>query len=679
MSKAQAATGVVAALKFEQSPQANLYGVTFTDGFESGDLVTWSLTLPEDSGTITEIPQISSTPIKGILPEEKIQDLEFITEEGQKEPLLIGLTTMGGLYEIDCSNGNATFKGSIPQEFVTPRMNLVYDSQGRLLIATEAENFQFGFLTGQVERINPPLQFAPGDPNEGQQPQIGGLGALTPDPITGLPRIYAYDGRLFSLAELNPPGGQAFTLGPLFSGSDGNDIMDINGKVGFDIPVPESKIGIITFIDPTGPNASELYRVNLDTGAAERVGRLGGGKPVAAIAFPPAQGASCKFEPNTVSRRPGSGHVGTVIVMVNGVPAAGATVNIKVTDGPNEGITETVVTDANGRAAFTYFSNGELGTDHIMASGSTAGGDTFFCTSLVHWTNDPLPRVECRFLTNNHILPIGGTCTGSVEVLVDGEPVAGATVNIKVTSGPNEGLTQTLTTEAFIQGVNFKYTSNGQPGTDHILATVEVQGQSSSCEAVVHWVVNPGFRCEVESRDARKPLGEKHEVKVTAFSNEVPIPGEPVIVEVIDGPNKGVRLEGVTDDNGQVTIGYQGNGERGTDIIRISAFNEHEVPAVCAATVEWTGAPIISSVRPKAKKLIIEGFNFMEEDIIEIDGQRPKKVIFKNDHKLVVKGFAETFRNCDIEELKEIILRALRERMQSPGNAVIVPGCKSGG
>jgi methionine-rich copper-binding protein CopC len=49
-------------------------------------------------------------------------------------------------------------------------------------------------------------------------------------------------------------------------------------------------------------------------------------------------------------------------------PVAGATVTFQVSSGPNAGRTGTAVTNAQGRASFTYPSNGTTGTDQIGAS-----------------------------------------------------------------------------------------------------------------------------------------------------------------------------------------------------------------------------------------------------------------------------------------------------------------------
>jgi hypothetical protein len=77
----------------------------------------------------------------------------------------------------------------------------------------------------------------------------------------------------------SPDGGQVTPLGPLG--------VDVNGFSGFDI----SSGGTAYAALQTGPGGSQLYRIDLATGAATPVGPIGAGNvPIRGIAVPPADG-----------------------------------------------------------------------------------------------------------------------------------------------------------------------------------------------------------------------------------------------------------------------------------------------------------------------------------------------------------------------------------------------------
>ena len=71
--------------------------------------------------------------------------------------------------------------------------------------------------------------------------------------------------------------------------------------------------------------------------------------------------------PKTATNNVGTNHTVTATVSKEGNPVAGNTVTFKVTSGPNAGKTGTGITDANGRATFTYAGTGGAGTDTIEA------------------------------------------------------------------------------------------------------------------------------------------------------------------------------------------------------------------------------------------------------------------------------------------------------------------------
>jgi hypothetical protein len=73
--------------------------------------------------------------------------------------------------------------------------------------------------------------------------------------------------------------------------------------------------------------------------------------------------------PATATNAVGTSHTVTATVVdAAGAPVVGKTVTFTITSGPNSPGTGTAVTDATGKATFTYTSNGTPGTDQIQAS-----------------------------------------------------------------------------------------------------------------------------------------------------------------------------------------------------------------------------------------------------------------------------------------------------------------------
>src|SRR6202022_3681723 len=82
------------------------------------------------------------------------------------------------------------------------------------------------------------------------------------------------------------------------------------------------------------------------------------------------------LSPKSAVNEIGTTHVFTATVRSStGSPLPGVTVTFKIISGPNVGLTATAVTDASGKATFTYAST-SVGTDTIEAQFVTADGKT---------------------------------------------------------------------------------------------------------------------------------------------------------------------------------------------------------------------------------------------------------------------------------------------------------------
>jgi hypothetical protein len=166
--------------------------------------------------------------------------------------------------------------------------------------------------TGQNLRLNPndgtltatdtALAFAAGDPNAAATPRAVGSAYTNNFPGATTTTLYDIDSSLNILVTqgsiggtpVSPNSGQLFSVGPL-----GFDTSDL---VGFDISGPTG-IAYASLTAPAG-NFSQLFTINLNTGAATLVGTVGGGVPLAGLAASPAAGpaagATVVPEPGTL-------------------------------------------------------------------------------------------------------------------------------------------------------------------------------------------------------------------------------------------------------------------------------------------------------------------------------------------------------------------------------------------
>jgi len=246
------------------APAALIYGLSTNNNLFSFDSAT--------PATIQ-----SGAFITGLQQNEQILNIDFRPSTGQ----LVGLGSSNRLYTINPTSGAATAIGS----GFTPALNgnaFGYDVNpvaDRVRVTSDVDsNFRLDPNTGALSATDANLAYAAGDPNVGQDPSVVGL-AYT-NPAAGLTTLYGIDSRLDRLVTvgsvggaISPNTGQLFTVGALG--------VDAANLVGFDI----GQNGIAyAAIQPTNSGVSNLYLINLNTGAATQIDRIIGGTVVRDIA-----------------------------------------------------------------------------------------------------------------------------------------------------------------------------------------------------------------------------------------------------------------------------------------------------------------------------------------------------------------------------------------------------------
>ncbi|MGH9765900.1 MAG: DUF4394 domain-containing protein [Blastocatellia bacterium] len=223
----------------------------------------------------------SSRAISGLGSGENLVGIDFRPATGQ----LFALSDASRIYTINTANGIATAVGSAPLNPALNGQSFGVDFNpvpDRIRVVSDAD---------QNLRINPnnaavvvdgTLAYAGTDANANANPNIVGaaytnsfLGATTTT-------LYGIDSNLGALvtqgsigsSPVSPNTGQLFTVGALG--------VNLNDIVGFDIS-SESGVALASF--NTAGVASQLYTINLTTGAASLIGAIGGGDVIRDIAI----------------------------------------------------------------------------------------------------------------------------------------------------------------------------------------------------------------------------------------------------------------------------------------------------------------------------------------------------------------------------------------------------------
>lgn len=206
----------------------------------------------------------STLTVTGLQAGESLEGIDFRPANGQ----LYGLGSSGRLYTINVTTGAATQVGA-PFSLVGSRFGFDFNpTVDRIRVVSNlGQNLRLHPDTGAVAATDPNLAFALTDVNAGETPMATGAGYT--NSLAGAITTTLYDLELNNdvLVTQNPANnGTLNTIGPL-------GVAAVDSFVGFDISA-RTKTAYAA-INPGG--GSILYRVDLSTGTALRVGTIGSG------------------------------------------------------------------------------------------------------------------------------------------------------------------------------------------------------------------------------------------------------------------------------------------------------------------------------------------------------------------------------------------------------------------
>ncbi len=264
---------VVACLALALAPTVanaeTIFGLTLNNQLFSFDSATPALVTPH-------------IPITGLPPNEHLFAIDFrpVATDSPAAAFNGVLYAWGDtrhLYTINTVTGTATLIPGLPLAITGPAFGMDFNPvPDRLRIVTDSdENIRLNPNDATIAAVDTPLAYVAGDPNFGVNPDV--VGAAYTNNFGGATQttLYGIDFGLNTLVRQggangvpSPNTGQLTTIGPL--GFDSADRLgfDISGQTGIAYASLTAIVGPLDF-------ASQLFTINLATGAATLVGPIG--------------------------------------------------------------------------------------------------------------------------------------------------------------------------------------------------------------------------------------------------------------------------------------------------------------------------------------------------------------------------------------------------------------------
>lgn len=262
--------------------QPNMMAIT-----ANNQLIRFNGTAP---GTVS-----STVAITGLQSGEMLHGLDVRPANGRA--YAVGST--GRIYTIDPMSGAAAQSGTGTLSLTGMAFGVDFNPvPDRLRVSSDGEqNLRINVETLETT-VDGDLKYAPGDANASANPMVVASGYTNSMAGATATALYVIDSDLDILAKQDPPNdGVLNTIGEL-----GVDVTEV---AGFDI-APDGNMAFAA-LNMAGGSATDLYSIDLNSGAATRVGPIGGGQPIrglAAILPMPAPGAMASPAPAPAAAAP---------------------------------------------------------------------------------------------------------------------------------------------------------------------------------------------------------------------------------------------------------------------------------------------------------------------------------------------------------------------------------------
>lgn len=228
-------------------------------------------------------------PITGLVAGESVVGIDFrANAAATPDRGLYAVTSGSRIYVVDTTSGAATAIGTTAFTPAVSGSSFGFDfnpQADRLRLHSDADqDLRLNQLTGAVAAVDGVLAYAAGDANAGQNPTIVGTAYTNSVPGATATDLFAIDSDRDAVVFLaSPNDGRLTTRGSLG--------VNTTTAVGFDIvgAGAGTSFGGTAYATLTtqGSSRSQLYTLNLTSGAATRIGDVDYGRPLIGIAVAP--------------------------------------------------------------------------------------------------------------------------------------------------------------------------------------------------------------------------------------------------------------------------------------------------------------------------------------------------------------------------------------------------------
>lgn len=242
-----------------------VYAVT-----QSGKIISFVSTQPSKI--------LSTATITGLASGDTIVGADFRPSNG----MLYALTNSGRLYIVNPFTGGASQVGSTPVTLSGTVFEVDFNPvPDRLrVVSNQGQNLRVNPIDGTLTATDTPLAFAAGDTNAGKAPIIVGAGYDNNFAGAKIVTLYELEQGTGSLVRQGSPGGTPSSPNAGQLQTIGSLGVSFTAPASFDV-VDETQSALASL---TTGGMSQLYNINLRSGAATLVGPIGAGTdPVIAI------------------------------------------------------------------------------------------------------------------------------------------------------------------------------------------------------------------------------------------------------------------------------------------------------------------------------------------------------------------------------------------------------------
>lgn len=254
-------SAMLLAANAQTMPEMTVYGVT-----TAGELISFKSSRP---GRLMKTPKMS-----GMQPGEKLVGIDF----RPSNKMLYGVSNQNRIYTINTMTGAATAVGTLTTTLGGSSYGVDFNPvPDRLRITNDAEQNLRANPADATNVTDKPLAFNAADANKGHNANVVASAYTNNFAGATATMLYNLDSTLDVLLTQNPPNdGVLNTVGKLG--------VNITVNAGFDIVSSNNSNMALAALQINGEKTAKLYSINLTTGAATLVGKIGAKNPLVGLA-----------------------------------------------------------------------------------------------------------------------------------------------------------------------------------------------------------------------------------------------------------------------------------------------------------------------------------------------------------------------------------------------------------